>query len=192
MIAKQSETEDSLICLSGPYCKLIKKENIKNIRFPENITLGEDTCFVIEIMDCLKKIVYLNQTLYYRKIKANSLSSLRKDEDVRLSAYTNWVLEHCAGEPDKERAASILNAKNMLRICNNYLSNITYIQYGIAVKHIENYKKHLKRNLKNYEIFRCPLKLSTKIKLFASCNNMYLFVFLYNRFFNKNKYKKER
>ena len=62
--------------LNPPYCKLYKRKILEKnkIRFPENLSLGEDLCFNLDyINSSSNQIIYINIPLYYYYISTTGL-----------------------------------------------------------------------------------------------------------------------
>ena len=62
-----------------------------NIRFPNNIEIGED--YVFNLLYCLniKKVITLNDSLYTRRIHSDSLFESKNDFEYR---YKNWISQN--------------------------------------------------------------------------------------------------
>lgn len=73
----------------GPYCKLFLKKIIDDLRFDENIYLGEDTLFCIEYAKRCKNGIYARYGLYHYEF---STSSVAYRSDVRmLKKYLTYI-----------------------------------------------------------------------------------------------------
>ena len=58
----------SVLCIKhnqGPWCKLFKRELIGELRFNENVYMGEDTLFCVEYAKRCKTAIYLPERFYY-------------------------------------------------------------------------------------------------------------------------------
>ena len=58
----------SILCIKdnqGPWCKLFKRELIGELRFNENVYMGEDTLFCVEYAKRCKTAIYLPKRLYH-------------------------------------------------------------------------------------------------------------------------------
>ncbi len=90
----KSEVDGGIQNICGPVCKLFKTELIKNIKFPENISLGEDTCFVLQTLENCSKLVYINKDFYIRYIQEASLTtSFNTDRVQRQIDFLQWMLD---------------------------------------------------------------------------------------------------
>lgn len=90
----KSEVDGGIQNICGPVCKLFKKELIKNIKFPENISLGEDTCFVLQVLEECTKLVYINKDFYIRYIQEASLAnSFNVNRVQRQIDFLQWMLD---------------------------------------------------------------------------------------------------
>lgn len=70
------------VTLRGPVCKIYRSAIINkyNIRFPENITMGEDELFNIEYISHCRVITYINHPVYiYEKRKGSITRSYKKN-----------------------------------------------------------------------------------------------------------------
>ena len=66
------------ICICGPCCKLYRKEIVDayDVRFPEEISSGEDTCFVLDVLAHCDKVYFSEDCFYhYRRGNEESLFS---------------------------------------------------------------------------------------------------------------------
>lgn len=87
---------------SGPVYKLIHKDVIKDKRFNSSFKNGEDSLFMFEISDALKKVDFTNQkAVYYRRMRRESALYRRKKfrEVINNSiniflAYSKIYLRH--------------------------------------------------------------------------------------------------
>lgn len=95
----RTETEDSPLALIAPHCKLFRERIVKQAFFPEEVNLGEDTCFVIQTLVYAKRFLYLDQFFYHKRVLGNSLS-LKRDKEYpeRMGRYVNWMLRYCINE----------------------------------------------------------------------------------------------
>lgn len=62
---------------SAPWCKIFKRSIIEayNIRFNKNITIGEDTIFVLQYLSHIENLYYIHRKLYHCWHSDSSLSS---------------------------------------------------------------------------------------------------------------------
>lgn len=56
--------------LRGPCAKWFRRDLIGNIRFPEDMKVGEDTCFVWQYLSCCQTYAVLPQSTYYVRLSA--------------------------------------------------------------------------------------------------------------------------
>lgn len=66
--------------INGPFCKLIKKDLIGELRFDESLCVGEDLVFYINLLKKSNKCVATAQTLYNYRIREGSAMHIK---DVR-------------------------------------------------------------------------------------------------------------
>jgi glycosyltransferase involved in cell wall biosynthesis len=71
---------------SGPVCKLFKRKIIGNHIFCKNLRIGEDTVFVLEVLEDVKSFGYVNSNWYY--YRSNGVSATMK--------YNNRILDDSA------------------------------------------------------------------------------------------------
>ena len=93
-----------LLCISGPWCKLYRSQIIKDkeIRFDTALSLGEDSCFVMQFLHEAKNIIFSPEIFYhYYRGNSESLAAVfRKDIlDITGTVYNKMrqiMLEnHC-------------------------------------------------------------------------------------------------
>lgn len=176
LVSKVSETGDSMISLSGPYCKLIKKEIAINALFPEKLSLGEDTCFVLQCIRQCKKAVYLPEALYHRNVISGSLSNDCKDEDIRLVKYTNWIDEYYKNDWEMRAFVNDLFGHNLRKILYDYLSPIGQNSPIRNLFHVKYYVKYQKRKLTCREIIHLRTSKKAKVILLLAKFRLYFLV----------------
>lgn len=99
----KGENPGSVTALTGPFGKMIRKKIAEQCVFPTNITLGEDTCYVEQVLSNTKKFVYISSVFYHRRILSGSLSHMTGEDYVkRRLAYVNWTLEFYKDRKAKE------------------------------------------------------------------------------------------
>lgn len=77
-LLEKRDVDYAQICICGPCCKLYKKEIVDayNVRFPEEISSGEDTCFVLDVLEHCGKVYFSKDCFYhYRRGNGESLFS---------------------------------------------------------------------------------------------------------------------
>ncbi len=77
-LLEQRDHDYPQICICGPWCKLYKKSLIDEykIRFPEQISSGEDTCFVLDVLEHCSTVFFSESCFYhYRRGNEESLFS---------------------------------------------------------------------------------------------------------------------
>ena len=173
LICKQSETGESLIALSGPVCKLIKRSLIGDTRFPLGMDLGEDTCFVLCLLEKSRSLVYIKDVLYNRFLRSDSLSNGNSNEDSRLPKYTNWIYNKYADSSGFRDAAVMLCAKNLFRIIMIYIRDVDFSVVSKNTSRIKNYISNTDYHLLFKDIFKINLPFSSKIVLFLAKINFY-------------------
>lgn len=87
--------------LRGPVCKLYKRKIANECFFPEEMTLGEDTCFVQQFFRKMNSIVYLDKVFYHRRVLDSSLShAYGLDYIEKRLEYVNWTLKFYSENKD--------------------------------------------------------------------------------------------
>ena len=119
---------------AGPYCKLYSRNILKktNVRFPENLSLGEDLVFNFQYLDNTNgKICFLNKATYnYYLQSGNSLATKYYDNLFDIYKTINKVMERYIRkwDCDTEEFKKYYNAcffkfevclKNTFNTCNS-------------------------------------------------------------------------
>jgi len=68
---------------AGPYNKLFKRDLIGNLRFAEDIYLGEDTLFCVEYAKKCRNAVRINKVLYYYEVPTSSTLYVKDRSKLR-------------------------------------------------------------------------------------------------------------
>lgn len=119
-----------LICLCGPCCKLYNREKIfkHNIRFTEDLSMGEDTWFNLDylsIFDSDDKIVTL-ENIYYNYMRENKDSLFSKYYDnyiyITEKVYNKFLTLLC-NEADEN---TVKRFKKMYAINLIYANSINF------------------------------------------------------------------
>ena len=161
--------------LESSCCKLFDLSVIKNnnIYFDETITNIEDGLFVFEYLHYIKRVEYLNESLWIVNKREGSVTSSAFNEN-RLTALKaiHRMIEDFNNSTVVESGLLLYLAKTLrYLIVSMYLSN-----YGHKYKtQILNCKKELKETIKNSN-FR-------KISLYDTCSFLF-FVYLPYNFLN--------
>ena len=165
LVSLKGETQDSILCLSGPVCKIIKREILKEITFPENISSGEDACFCLEVISNAKSVVYISDILYLRYVRADSLSGIRTDMSERRVKYTNWVIDRYYSDKYFTAAVKNLVANNLFYVIYMYYGKLDSIDYGEANKYIKRYIELQRISLSIADILYSDITVKRKILL---------------------------
>lgn len=116
LLIPEKYTKETISNLTGPMCKLYKKELIEDIKFPENMNLGEDFCFFSMILRKATKIIYIDDVLYNYLVRERSLShKIDKSLVERNATLVNWILDFYENYKNDE----ILN-----EFCFRYYCNV--------------------------------------------------------------------
>ena len=162
------------------HMKLINKNIIKKIRFDENLDVGEDALFNIQLCKQLNKVVICNKALYNYRLNTNSV--VKKYDKNYVEKYTKSMIEmnnylNIQYGDDLEISTNSFNyiAYHMMLICVNYCFHPQNNKKYKSLKElysIEIYLKALKKS--NYK----GLSFTRKITLFALKHRIYLMVSL--------------
>ncbi|MDE5562401.1 MAG: glycosyltransferase [Clostridiales bacterium] len=155
------------------WSKLIKRQAIDSVRFVDDIKIGEDAVFILDVLLNCTKIAFIDMVLYHYLYRTNSACH---------NAFNNsmWTAQNgCRLILDK---ISQIN-KDLVPYAQKYLvSNNLYIAEKLACSQMLNKENYLrvKEEIKPYYKSAYPLlgkKLKIKIKFFMS--NRLLFCSLY-------------
>lgn len=85
----------SILSLSGPMSKLFSKRIIKNnnVRFPENISMGEDGIFFTQYLNYVSKVSLIDACDYIYCDNDNSLSSKYYPFNIEWQCFVSWKKE---------------------------------------------------------------------------------------------------
>jgi glycosyltransferase involved in cell wall biosynthesis len=156
------------------HMKLINKDIIGKVRFDEELPVGEDALFNIQLCDNLDKVVIYNKALYNYRINTNSV--VRKYDVNYVDKYTNSMQKMKTYINKKYNDKTIrLNVFNyivyhLMLICVNYCyhpENKNKYQSLKEVCNIDIYKEATKNS--NYD----NLSLTRKITLFTIKHKMF-------------------
>ena len=158
------------------HMKLIKKDCIQNLRFDENLVVGEDALFNMQLSKNIKKAVFYKKALYnYRN---NSNSVVKRYDDNYAKKYL---------ESMKKCKEYITSNYTDSKIKQNYYNYVAYHVMLVAVNycfHPENKNKHKIKLLKeicSYDIFKEGIlnsnfeniSLTRKVTLFTLKHKLY-------------------
>ena len=158
------------------HMKLIKKDCIQNLRFDENLVVGEDALFNMQLSKNIKKAVFYKKALYnYRN---NSNSVVKRYDDNYAKKYL---------ESMKKCQEYITSNYTDSKIKQNYYNYVSYHVMLVAVNycfHPENKNKNKIKLLKeicNYDIFKQGIlnsnfeniSLTRKVTLFTLKHKLY-------------------
>ena len=77
-LLEKRDIDYAQICICGPCCKLYRRDivNEYNVRFPAHIASGEDTCFVLDVLQRCATVYFSEDCFYhYRRGNEESLYS---------------------------------------------------------------------------------------------------------------------
>lgn len=121
----------------GPYCKLISRPSIDNLRFPKR-TISEDYLFNYRLFSSISELYYSNQLFYHRRVRKDSLSRLaiceRKfDELYNVEEVFNDVR---SSYPEYKRLAEVHLAGTSLKLLFSSFSSGKRELYDNHLMHI--------------------------------------------------------
>lgn len=147
--------------ICGPFCKLIKKNVIDNIRFDVRLHKGEDAQFLVSVLISSDFNVYLcSDVIYnYRQLR-DSLSHGNSARQIQLICFLIDYLKERLG--DKNITRNGLNAAVSYSICSNIYEIIQ--EQGLLKKLDEDalklFKEHYMVAAAQYEMRQEWIKLS--------------------------------
>lgn len=156
------------------HMKLINKDVISDIRFDEELAVGEDALFNIQLCDNLDKVIIYNKALYNYRI--NSDSVVRRYDVNYVDKYTNSMQKMKSYINKKYSSKEIkLNVFNyivyhLMLICVNYCYHPQNKNKYHSLKEVckmDIYKEAIKNS--NYG----NLSLTRKITLFTIKHRMF-------------------
>ena len=165
------------------HMKLIKKSLIDKIRFDENIKVGEDALFNVQLCKRMDKIVIYNKALYNYRLNLDSV--VRKYDIDYVDKYTksmNTMKKYInANYQEKNITQMLYNyiAYHVMLICVNYCyhpENKSKYKSLKEVCKMDIYKDAIKNS--NYE----DLSLTRKITLFTLKFRMFFLTALICKF----------
>ncbi|MBQ3664778.1 MAG: glycosyltransferase family 2 protein [Lachnospiraceae bacterium] len=194
-LASESETAADVLCLAGICCKMYKAQLVKEKRFHEKLKLGEDWCFICDLLKDVKKAVYIRDVMYFRRVVHHSLSNTDTIRYIkRRLRFTNVMIE----SQKQDMEDDTLN-----RFCfNGYCMIVTKlfgdssIGYFRKRKIIRLYCEKLKFNYDFQKIdYRCENRNYTIIRFLVKKKWYLVLTFANYIIRKKNRYyktKKER
>ena len=134
--------------ISTPWGKIYKREIIKdnNIKFDKNLSLGEDTIFVLEYLKYIKNVKFINEGLFFINETEGSLS--RRN---RLDIFENIMIIY-------DKAKEVLQYRNEYefnKVAPFYVRNIKIcVNTAIAFKWETKEYKELCDKIRKMEDFK--------------------------------------
>lgn len=168
MLCYKSENENmSNLSITGPVCKLFRKNCLNTCRFPENLNLGEDMVFLIDLIPSINKIVYLNEYFYHVNVRYNSLShSFSEDYPMRKAEFVNTVLQEIAHININFQFIDKFIYNNYLTVVESCLFYSNKANYKQKIKLIQNFTESIDRKVDYKNIkHKCAIFLKFKFYL---------------------------
>ena len=189
LVSSVSETGDPLLCLAGPVCKLIQKETVQGILFPEDILLGEDTCFCLMLLKHSKKVLYIADVLYDRIVTPGSLSNARWNYSERIVKYLNWIIEYYQLDKTFDQYIHTLIIRNYVSMMFQYFVRLAQsaADYPKCMEHVMLFEKMLQKDLTIGLLKGVKIKAKTKLMYFLSRLHLFFIIFLLFRCKNSAK-----
>ena len=179
---KELQKKDYLISLLNVqtsygfvHMKLINKELFKNVKFNENLVVGEDALFNIELTKNIDKAVIMNKPLYNYRINLDSVvrrydTNYVKKYTDSMETMTKYINDNYANDETIKTNLSNYIVYHLMLICVNYCYNPKNENKYKSLKEVCNmdiYKKAIKNS--NYN----NLSLSRKVTLFTIKSKLY-------------------
>ena len=149
MLTEQTETGCSFVNMTGPYCKLIRKSITAGCVFPEHLDSGEDACFVFQILKHCRKLVYISDVFYHRRVLSESLSN-RFDLDFwkRRQGYVNFVLRFFEAEKTgRQHTLDVFCGQNYELVVRHYFLRKNGLRYREKKRVVERYRQGVERDV---------------------------------------------
>lgn len=126
-----SENENmSNLSITGPVCKLFKREVIGKSRFPINQRLGEDLVLLMDVLCEVNNVVYVNKCFYHVNVRNDSLShSFNPSYSDWKADFVNAVMVRIRNNDDYNNVADKFVYNNYLTVveqCLFFSGNIKY------------------------------------------------------------------
>lgn len=149
MLTLKAETGTSAIELTGPVCKLYRAKLLWEARFPEDINAGEDVCFVMQVFQAARLVLYTGAFFYHRAVLESSLSH-KTDFNFaeRRVKCVNWITNYCAREGIASADAwNEFSYRNFKMVLNQYMHVLPAPWHFKAYGKIRWYLEHLEMPL---------------------------------------------
>ncbi|MCQ2815110.1 MAG: glycosyltransferase [Bacilli bacterium] len=152
----------------GSCCRSMFRKNIiqkYNIKFPENVVLGEDTVFLMNYLLCCKNAYLVDEYLYFYRISCNS--AVKKYATNYVSNFYETRIETLRAEID---SLSKIQNNNYACLLENYVKmdfNFNFVINEIKLNPLTSYNKLLKISKNEYKT-----NLNFKIKLISKLNKI--------------------
>ena len=178
--------------ISTPWGKIYKAKIIKDndIRFNEEISLGEDTIFVLEYLKYIQELKFIKESLFFINETSGSLS--RRN---RLDIFENIMIIY-------DKAKDVLKYRNEYdfnKIVPFYIRNIKIcINTAVAFKWKKKEYKELCNKIRNMEDFKnislneiCLAKFDKMIFKLLKNNHIFLLklLLIFKNFIRRNNRK---
>ena len=170
------EVLEKLCCdgkLNGPVCKLIKKSFLEKegMRFPEDMILGEDLCFFLNLLAENPAIYYCDTVtyFYYKNSITGNTRMLEKQDQVfsdyiRMHEKTNEIISLSGCEEDIKTKLYSRNTDRFVKQVFNAFAELELLQQ-IESKNLDKVNSYLDIYLRSHPEAECDKKTKVKIHL---------------------------
>ncbi|WP_413854238.1 glycosyltransferase family 2 protein [Candidatus Ruminimicrobium bovinum] len=152
--------------------KLFNKNLIGNVRFNEQLTLGEDLLFTYQVLQKIRNIAFYKEAKYYYCDNSNSITRIRvfKKEYINQILFYEKLLNYC------EKNKLKIGYKKYKHLQINWIINfLSWIARETPIRNKESLELLLKYARKNLFYFMFgKFGIKSKIFLIVSCLNFNL------------------
>ncbi|WP_395549346.1 MULTISPECIES: glycosyltransferase family 2 protein [unclassified Lacrimispora] len=86
---------------SGPVCKLFRREKISGIEFDEDLVMGEDVVFNLEVMQRVNRVGVVPRIWYYYRMNDSSATRVYNPKIVSYTEKLLYVLQKMYGSKEE-------------------------------------------------------------------------------------------
>ena len=166
--------------LRGPVAKLYKTKIIKknNIKFPMDITVGEDQIFNFKYYNYTQRYGFIDKGLYYYKHRNIESLSSKKTEKVFIGATTKLKIEYDFFCEKKIKYGNKIILESIYRVIWNFFINTKMCTYNLLKERMMLLNKAINIETLNKN------KLTLKEKIFYKIinNKSYKIIYIYCMF----------
>lgn len=148
---------------SAVWAKLIRKQSLHlDVRFPLDISIGEDYLFILKLFKCIKSISFVHKPLYlYIRNNFSVLNKYNKDNLVNTDKYLNYFLT-ATSELNLTKAMinyslfefrTYIFAMRNAALGNNYIEFKYFFEKFKTISLSKQNKKNLSFNQRCFKLF---------------------------------------